>query len=101
MGKISAKLANVTIITDEDPRNEDRNKIIEEIAKGAYSQGAKDGITLFKEADRQKAIKLAISLAKKGDTIGIFGKGHEKSINYKGVETPWSDFEAVKKVLNG
>lgn len=99
MGEISAKLANITIVTDEDPRYEDRNKIIEEIAQGAKKGGAKEGISLFKEPDRQKAIKLAISLAKKGDTVGIFGKGHEQSINYNGVETPWSDREAVKKVL--
>ena len=101
MGELSAKYANITILTDEDPRHEDRNKIIDEIAKGAIKEGAKMAITLFKEADRQKAINFAIALAKKGDIVGIFGKGHEKSINYKGVETPWSDFEAVKKALNG
>lgn len=100
MGKISGKFSNITIVTDEDPRYEDRFKIIDEIAKGAISEGSKMGITLFKEADRLAAIKLAISLAKKGDTVGIFGKGHEKSINYKGVETPWSDFEAVKSALS-
>lgn len=99
MGEASAKFANISIITDEDPRHEDRNKIIEEIAKGAYKGGAKDGISLFKEPDRQKAINLAVSLAKKGDVIGIFGKGHEKSINYKGIETSWSEFNAAKKAL--
>lgn len=99
MGKISAQLADITIICDEDPRFEDRGKIIKEIAEGAYKMGAKDGISLFKEADRQKAIKLAVSLARRGDVIGIFGKGHEKSINYQGVETPWSDFKAVEKAL--
>lgn len=101
MGKISAKLADITIITDEDPRFESSNKIIDEIVRGAYQEGVKDGISLFKEANRQKAIRLAISLAKKGDTVGIFGKGHEKSMNYKGMEKPWSDMEAVKKALNG
>jgi len=41
-------------------------------------------------------------LAKKGDTVGIFGKGHEKSMNLDGKnEIPWSDKEAVEKVLNG
>lgn len=101
MGKISAEYADITVLTDEDPRFEDRSKIIEEIAEGAYKMGAKDGISLFKEADRQKAIKLALSLAKRGDTVGIFGKGHEKSMNYEGVEKPWSDKKAVKKALNG
>lgn len=100
MGEISAKLADITIITDEDPRFEDRNKIIEEIAKGTEKLGLREGINLFKEPDRMKAIRLAVSLAKKGDTVGIFGKGHEKSINYAGIETPWSEFKAVKRALN-
>lgn len=101
MGRISAKLANITILTNEDPRYEDENKIISEIAKGAVSFGAKIGINLFKEADRQKAILMALSLAKKGDCIGIFGKGHERTMNIKGQEQPWSDFEAVRKAING
>ena len=38
-------------------------------------------------------------MARKGDTVGIFGKGHEKSMNYKGIEKIWSDKEAVGRVL--
>lgn len=101
MGSISAKLSNITILTDEDPRYEDRYKIIEAIAEGARASKALERINLFKEPDRQKAIELALFLSKKGDVVGIFGKGHERSINYKGVETPWLDFEAVKKALHG
>ncbi len=101
MGEISAKLSNITILTDEDPRYEDKNKIIEEIAQGAIKAGAKEERTLFKQPDRQKAIEMALFLARKGDVVGIFGKGHEKSMNYKGVEKNWSDTEAVQRVLNG
>lgn len=100
MGSISAKYADITVLTDEDPRFEDRNKIIEEIAKGVYQQGAKENKNLYKQPDRQKAIELAIYLARKGDIVGIFGKGHEKSMNYQGTEIPWSDLEAVKKALD-
>ncbi len=100
MGEISAKLADITVLTDEDPRFEDRNKIIETIAGAAIEAGAKEGKTLFKEPDREKAIKLAINLAKKGDIIGIFGKGHERSMNYQGVEKPWSDQKAVIDALS-
>ena len=99
MGAVSGKLADITVLTDEDPRFEDPIKIIDKIAEGAYKCGAKDGENLFKEPDRQKAIKLAIEMAKKGDVVGIFGKGHEKSMNYQGVEKPWSDREAVLKAL--
>lgn len=99
MGQISGKLADITVLTDEDPRFESREKIIEEITQGAYQSGVKDNITLFKEPDRTKAIKLALSLAKKGDVVGIFGKGHEKSMNYQGVEKPWSDQRVVRGIL--
>lgn len=99
MGKISSELADITVLTDEDPRFEDRRKIIGQIAAGAYQIGAEDDISLFRQPDRQKAIKLAISLAQEGDTVGIFGKGHEKSMNYSGVEKPWSDLKAVKRAL--
>lgn len=98
MGEVSSRLADVTILTDEDPRFEDSMKIISEISKGGKFNLGKN---LFEEPDRLKAIELAVSLAKKGDTVGIFGKGHEKSMNYRGVEKPWSDQEALRKVLGG
>lgn len=101
MGEISAKLADKTIITSEDPRGliESINK---EILKGAEKGGAKLGENIFIENNREEAIKMAIRvLAKKGDTVGIFGKGHEKSMNIDGnKELPWSDLEAAKKAIN-
>lgn len=100
MGEISGKYADITILTDEDPRFEDPTKIINEIAEGVIRVGGKEGENLFKEPNRQLAIKLAIKKAKDGDIIGIFGKGHERSMNYKGIEKEWSDIEAVKKAWN-
>lgn len=99
MGEISARFADITILTDEDPRFEPSEKIINNIASGAYHVGAKDDINLFKIPDRAKAIKFSLSMAKKGDTVAIFGKGHEKSINYHGIEKPWSDRRAVTGAL--
>lgn len=101
MGRISGKLADLTILTDEDPRFENSMKILDEIAQGVISAGGRINKNLYKEPNRLKAIKLAIKLSQRGDTIGIFGKGHEKSMNYLGLEKPWSDQEAVKKVLYG
>jgi UDP-N-acetylmuramoyl-L-alanyl-D-glutamate--2,6-diaminopimelate ligase len=100
MGEISAKFADITVITAEDPRGE-LEKINAQILAGAQKNGGVLGKTVFIEGDRQKAIHLALNeLAKKGDTVGMFGKGHEKSMNYDGkIETPWSDHEAVKKAL--
>lgn len=99
MGKIASQLADVIILTDEDPRFENREKIIEEIAQGMDQSKVLLGKNLFKEPDREKAIKLALSLAKKGDVVGIFGKGHEQSMGYLGKEIPWSDNQAVRQIL--
>ncbi len=99
MGQIGAKLADIVILTDEDPRFEPSLKIIDEIARGAYQRKAKDGVNLFKEPDRYKAILKALEMASVRDTVGIFGKGHEKSMNYQGKEVDWSDQAAVIKAL--
>lgn len=99
MGEISAKLADITVLTDEDPRFESSEKIINEIAEGALKVGAEGNVNLFKIPDRAKAIKQAINLAKKGDIVGIFGKGHEKSMDYKGKQLPWSDQKMALQAL--
>ncbi|MBI2334924.1 UDP-N-acetylmuramoyl-L-alanyl-D-glutamate--2,6-diaminopimelate ligase, partial [Candidatus Daviesbacteria bacterium] len=85
------------IITAEDPRGELKS-INEQIIAGI-----KNRKNLSVIDDRRKAISFAINkLAKKGDTVGIFGKGHERSMNLDGRrEIPWSDKEAVKRVLHG
>jgi UDP-N-acetylmuramoyl-L-alanyl-D-glutamate--2,6-diaminopimelate ligase len=101
MGQMSGKLADITVLTAEDPRFEDPKVIIDEIALGVMTVGGKLNDSLFKEPDRQKAIELALSMAKRGDIIGIFGKGHEETMNIKGVERPWSDKRAVLKALEG
>ncbi len=99
MGRISGKLADITILTDEDPRFEDSMKIIDQIAKGATQSGAKLDKNLFKIPDRKTAILEALKMAKPGDIVGIFGKGHERSMNIKGHETEWSDQKAVAEIL--
>lgn len=100
MGEISARIADMTIITSEDPRGE-IEEINAQILTGAKKGGGKIGKNVVIENDREKAIKLAVKLAEKGDTIGIFGKGHEKSMNLDGKsEIPWSDEKAVRKALN-
>lgn len=101
MGEIAQKLANIVIVTAVDPRGQIET-INRQISDGAKKVGAKVGINFFIIDDRQQAIKLAIKLARRGDTIAIFGKGHESSINLDGKqEIPWSDRKAVEKALNG
>lgn len=100
MGKISAKFADITIITAEDPRGE-LNKINEQIANGAKEAGAEINKNLFIINRREKAVAFAINnISKIGDTIGFFGKGHEESMNYDGKkEELYSEFNQIKKSL--
>lgn len=102
MGQVAGKLADMVVITAEDPRGE--LKIInKQIMTGVKSTGKTMGKDLFEVEDREQAINFAINkLAKKVDTVGIFGKGHEQSMNLDGKkEVPWSDKGAVEKALYG
>lgn len=100
MGEISAKLSDITVITAEDPRGE-LKQINKQIINGAKKAGAKMGINLYVVERRKEAINFAINtLAKRGDLVGFFGKSHEKSMNYNGIqEEPWDEFKAVKEAL--
>lgn len=95
MGKISSELSDISIFTAEDPRHEDVNEIIKQMRSGVKNKKAK----IYEIPDRLEAIKYAINLAKKGDIVAICGKGHEKSMNFNGVEMPWSDKENILKIL--
>ncbi|MBU0999914.1 hypothetical protein KKE78_00760 [Patescibacteria group bacterium] len=102
MGQIAGKLADISVITAEDPRGE-LDLINKQIADGAKKVGGVMDKNIFVLKDRKKAIDFAINnLAKAGDTIGIFGKGHEASMNLDGkIETSWSEKEAVELALSG
>lgn len=99
MAEISAKNADISIFTAEDPRSENVNEIIAEMVKGSDNiKGAK----VYEIPERGEAIYYAINkFAKSGDIVAICGKGHEKSMGYDGVEYPWSDEEAVNEALLG
>ncbi|MBI2086336.1 UDP-N-acetylmuramoyl-L-alanyl-D-glutamate--2,6-diaminopimelate ligase [Candidatus Daviesbacteria bacterium] len=100
MGEIAKKLSDFVIVTAVDPRGQ-LDIINKQIEQGAKKAGAKQDRNLFIIDDRKKAINFAInSLAKRGDTIGIFGKGHEQSMNLDGKkEISWSDSKVVEEVL--
>ncbi|OGE27904.1 hypothetical protein A2867_02445 [Candidatus Daviesbacteria bacterium RIFCSPHIGHO2_01_FULL_40_11] len=100
MGEIAQRFANYVIVTAVDPRGY-LDIINRQIADGATKAGAKRDQNFFVIDDREKAFDFAINkLSKYGDTVGIFGKGHETSMNLDGKrEIPWSDLEAVRNVL--
>ncbi|MDP2632969.1 MAG: UDP-N-acetylmuramoyl-L-alanyl-D-glutamate--2,6-diaminopimelate ligase [Candidatus Curtissbacteria bacterium] len=103
MGSVAAKFADHVVITSEDPRSEDPKAICKQISKGM--KGKREGKDYDIILDRQKAIEFAVNLAGKNDVVGIFGKGHEKSMNIKGKEQPWDEYEvakcAIERKLNG
>lgn len=100
MGEAAGKYADITVLTAEDPRSEKVEDICEQISVGIEKEGGIRGETYFVKPDRKDAIEFAInSLAKEGDMVIITGKGHERSMNFDGIEYPWSDQKAVEEVL--
>ena len=99
-GRILAEHSDIVIITEDDSRDEDPDKIAEGFIEGATKAGKVMGKNLVKELDRKKAIHLALSLAKKGDTVLILGKGHEKSILRADGPHDFEDIKVVKNYLS-
>lgn len=100
MGRVAAELADISIFTAEDPRSDSVHDILDQMADGAQKAGGREGKTFFKIAERGEAIAYAIKIAKPQDIVGIFGKGHERSLAYDHTEHPWSDQEFAKAVLS-
>lgn len=99
MGKVAADLADLAVVTDEDPRLEDGHAINEAIAEGARSAGALDGTNLWVIDDRREAIAHAIGLAQAGDVILLAGKGHEGSMFYANEKRWWDEREVARQEL--
>jgi UDP-N-acetylmuramoyl-L-alanyl-D-glutamate--2,6-diaminopimelate ligase len=98
-GAIAAQLADITIVTSEDPRLEDPDAIIAQIAAGAEAAGAEVGKTLFCRTDRRDAIRLAIDMASPGDCVLLTGKGHESSIIWGREKRPWDEAAVARELL--
>jgi len=103
MGEIAGRLADVTVITAEDPRTEDLDEIIDVIAQGCERAGAREGAgegaRYYRVPDRVAAIALAVELARPGDVVVAAGKGHEQSMCFGTVEYPWDDRVVMRAML--
>jgi UDP-N-acetylmuramoyl-L-alanyl-D-glutamate--2,6-diaminopimelate ligase len=99
MGSVAARLADVSVITDEDPRGEDRGLILEQIAAGAVAAGGERGRNVFVIPDRAEAIAYAIENAAPGDTVLLAGKGHEKTLETATGEIPWNERAVVSAAI--
>jgi len=95
MGRAGAELSDLTVITSDNPRSEDPEKIVDEVAAGAG--GAKE---LEVVVDRRQAIALALGWAQPGDTVVIAGKGHEQGQELQsGLKVPFDDREVARDEL--
>ena len=96
MGKIAAKLADEIILTDEESYNENPDKIRRDIYAGIEESKVTNKTTEI--ADRREAIRHALNIAKKDDTILITGMGHEQFRIINGEKLPWNDTNIVREI---
>ncbi|OHA66708.1 MAG: hypothetical protein A3C82_00600 [Candidatus Wildermuthbacteria bacterium RIFCSPHIGHO2_02_FULL_47_12] len=104
LGKLAATHCDRVIITNEDPYEEDPQKIIDEVAAGAehisINQQYPHESVVLKILDRREAIRNGLSFASSGDVVIITGKGSEDSIAIKGgKKIPWDDREVVREEM--
>jgi UDP-N-acetylmuramoyl-L-alanyl-D-glutamate--2,6-diaminopimelate ligase len=92
MGRIVFDLADVAIVTSDNPRSEDPLAIVDEIVAGIAGEP-------IVELDRARAIEQAVELARAGDVVVIAGKGHERGQEVAGVVTPFDDTEVAGEAL--
>jgi UDP-N-acetylmuramoyl-L-alanyl-D-glutamate--2,6-diaminopimelate ligase len=100
MAETSIELADLTVLTAEDPRTELLEDILNEMAVGADSRGGIEGQSYWKVPDRGEAIRFAISLAHPGDVVIACGKGHEQSMCFGDIEYAWDDRIAMRAALS-
>jgi UDP-N-acetylmuramoyl-L-alanyl-D-glutamate--2,6-diaminopimelate ligase len=98
-GQIAARLADFAIFTNEDPRLEDENLIIDQIAAGAEAEGWQAGQQFLKIADRRRAVEEVMRLAQPGDTVLLLGKGHESCIIVGTEKVAWDEREEARRAL--
>jgi UDP-N-acetylmuramoyl-L-alanyl-D-glutamate--2,6-diaminopimelate ligase len=99
MAAASLELADLTILTAEDPRTEPLESILAEMAAGAAAKGGSEGLNFWRVPDRGEALRFAVSLARPGDLVIALGKGHEQSMCFGEIEYPWDDRVALRAAL--
>jgi UDP-N-acetylmuramoyl-L-alanyl-D-glutamate--2,6-diaminopimelate ligase len=98
MGEIAARLADVVVVTDDNPRSEDPAVIRAELVAGANAAAAESMVVDV--ADRRAAIHRALVEARPGDVVLIAGKGHETGQDVGGQVLPFDDREVARSLLD-
>jgi UDP-N-acetylmuramoyl-L-alanyl-D-glutamate--2,6-diaminopimelate ligase len=98
-GRVAGERCRLVVLADEDPRGEDPEAILEQIAAGAEAAGRRRGEDLLLVADREAAIREAFARARPGDVVLLAGKGHETGILYADHELPWDERGVAERLL--
>ena len=99
MGRIAGERCRLVVATDEDPRGEDRQAIIDEIVRGAEEAGRRRDVDVLAIPDRRQAIAVAMGRARPGDVVLLAGKGHEPTILYADHAIPWDEASVARETL--
>jgi UDP-N-acetylmuramyl tripeptide synthase len=99
MGRAASLLSDVTVLTSDNPRDEDPLAIIEEVRAGVVAEAPRDSVFRV-EPDRQAAIALVLGEARAGDVVVIAGKGHEDYQEIGGVRLPFDDVVEARRALS-
>lgn len=96
MAQIASKISDQVLLTSDNPRNENPEDILDQMSAGVTISNQRKVLRI---SDRREAIKLAITLANKGDIVLVAGKGHEDYQEIQGVKHHFSDFEELSKAF--
>ena len=99
MGMVAARLSDVVVITSDNPRTEDPNRIVDEVKRGADAEVRQSNAQVLAILDRREAIVRAVRLASAGDVVLIAGKGHEKYQEVAGHTLPFDDVAVAREAL--
>jgi UDP-N-acetylmuramoyl-L-alanyl-D-glutamate--2,6-diaminopimelate ligase len=100
MGRVAGELADFVILTNEDPRSEDPDAIIADIAVGLVETGRHEGDAFVRLPHRREAIRHAFAVARAGDVVLLAGKGTEQSIVIGSEHVPWDERVVARELLS-
>jgi UDP-N-acetylmuramoyl-L-alanyl-D-glutamate--2,6-diaminopimelate ligase len=101
MGRAAGERSRIVVVTEDDPRTDDRMSILEEIAVGAEAAGKQRNHDLFLIEDRTEAIARALELARPADVVLLAGKGHESTLARATGPIPWDEAALARAALRG
>jgi UDP-N-acetylmuramoyl-L-alanyl-D-glutamate--2,6-diaminopimelate ligase len=101
MGRVAGRLADRSVITNEDPRDEDPDAIIAAIASGLVEAGRAEGRDFVRIPDRREALRYAFENAAADDTVLLAGKATETTMIISGAHIPWDERAVARELLRG